>query len=895
MHNSILQITNESKTCLGTGFVVDKDHKGIFVATCGHVVNDCGETILIEGKKPSILKNSYSEGLDLAILYVENIDKEPLPIIDDKSVQTVQVIGYSKLLNDPKRESITNIKIKTGIEITKKSDLKIDAIKLYPTEPISRGYSGSPVICQTSNKVIGVVNIEVGDNTNYAISSKHLLEIHKFPDITTVSTEAMKKGLFTKIDKESYIFLEKQFEKNIEKSLTSFSTQPKIWVEPKLHTKNEDSILHNGNDTKVNISDIIDTPKSFIIQARPQFGLTCLAHYFIKEAWIHETPSFWLYLDSNELKPHKNTIEKLVQKKIKSYGLSMEDIECVVLDQFSVNINEAEKVLDIVSDLYKELPIILMTTFVENPLLNEKIEFPRNRNFDKLHLWALPRHGVRIVVNKYNDSCYIGIENTVVEKVIADLEVLNIPRTPLNCLTILKISEFEFDDSPVNRTEMIRRVLFLLFNVDQIPRYKARPDLKDTEYILGYFCEKMLRENNYSFTREGFLKRLKAFCVDCEIDLDVDVIFDVLYANNIITMRGQFFCFKFNYWILYFAAHRMHHNSDFANFIFEDMHYISYPELIEFYTGIDRRRDDALKILINDISDTCNKVQKKCGLPSEFDIYELAQWNPSKDTIEQMHSEVADGVLNSKLPDTIKDQYADSSYNRARPLTQSIHTILEEYSLLRLLKSVQAGAKALRNSDYSAPIIRHELLEAILRSWEQITKVLIVMAPILAEKGHATVDGASFTLNADDFEGSTENKFNSIIQVLPTNVVGWYKDDLFSKKMKTLLYKHIDNEKNKLRRHELNLLIITKRPIGWDKYIESYIKYENKNSFYLYDIYTTLMAEYQFSFATRESLSQLKKLIKMTVAKHDYGVKKISLKAINRISDDILPERDVKI
>lgn len=438
---------------------------------------------------------------------------------------------------------------------------------------------------------------------------------------------------------------------------------------------------------------------------------------------------------------------------------------------------------------------------------------------------------------------------------------------------------------------MIRRVLYLLFNVDEIPRYKDRPDLKDTEYILGYFCEKMLRENKYYFSRERFLERLKYFCENCEIDLDVDVIFDVLYANNIIVIRNQSFCFKSSFWIFYFAAHRMHHNLDFTNFILEDMHYTSYPELIEFYTGIDRRRDDALKMLIKDISHTCNVVKEKCGLPIEFDIYESAQWNPTEDNIEQMHSEVIDGVLNSNLPDTVKDQYADSSYNRARPLSQSIHTILEEYSLLRLLKSVQAGSKALRNSDYSTPSIRHELLETILISWEQLTKVLVVLAPILAEKGHARVDGASFILN-DDIYGSTEEKFYHILQVIPFNIVGWFKDDLFSKKMKTLLYKHIESEKNNLRKHELNLLILNKRPMGWEKHIEKYIISEKKNSFYLFDVYTTLRSEYQYSFASKESLAMLERLLKIIVAKHDYGVKTFGPKAIKKISDDVLPDRD---
>src|SRR3989304_568791 len=104
-----------------------------------------------------------------------------------------------------------------------------------------------------------------------------------------------------------------------------------------------------------------------------------------------------------------------------------------------------------------------------------------SREFDIFHLWTLRREHIRRVVVSYNRQKHIGDEEAVVARVATDLEVLNLHRTPLNCLTILKVSEVDFDDSPVNRTEMIHRVLFLLFNVDAIPNYKSRPDLKDCE------------------------------------------------------------------------------------------------------------------------------------------------------------------------------------------------------------------------------------------------------------------------------------------------------------------------------------------------------------------------------------------------------------------------------
>lgn len=906
MNKSILHISSDINNCLGTGFIVDKDENGVFVITCGHVVNNCQGSILVDDKPSKVISNKYEDGLDLAILYVEGILLEPLPISSKPTTSMVKVIGFSPLLKYKKLESINDIKINSNVSLKNSKDVKlktITAIKLSTHDSIASGYSGSPVICQDTNEVIGIVAIQKGDTTNYAINAKHIEDIHNIKNKQNnkrVFDNKPKKELTTKLSKEEYITIKVKFEQNFENSLKAFATQPKIWIEPKLSTEeeNSDSIQKDTTEleteTEIIVEDIINKPKSLLIQARQQYGLTSLSHYFIKEAWNNSQSAFWLYIDANEIKPYPKEIEKYVLQKLKELKLSIDDIECVVLDEFSSSIKDANKILNNISDFFKDISLVVMMTVVENPLLDEELTPPKNRDFSKLYLWSLSRHNIRKVVNAYNNEHYIEDEDKVVNKVASDLEVLNIPRTPLNCITILKISEIDFDDSPVNRTEMIKRMLFLLFNID-IPIYQTKPDLKDTEFVLGFFCEIMLKNKDYFFTKDYFISTINEFCNENEIDLDLHIIFNILFENNIIIIRHDKFCFKFSYWIFYFAAHRMQQNLDFANYILSDMNYTAYPELIEFYTGIDRSRNDALKTLTKDIKSTCNLVDKKCGLPSDFNIYNLIQWKPSEKIVEKMHKEVSEGVLNSNLPLSVKDQYADNTYDKSRPLNQSIHSILEEYSLLRLMKSISAGAKALRNSDFANPETRHTLLKEILRSWKQIIDVLLVITPILSKQGYATLDGASFVLNGS-FGETEEERLNRIIPVIPTNIVSWYRDDLFSNRMGTFLYNHIKQEENELLIHTLNLLIINKRPKMWETHLEKYIECEHKNSFYLSDIYKTLRAEYQYSFSSTADLKKIEKLIKACIAKHEFGIKKISKKSmadVDKKFKNFLPERKV--
>lgn len=685
-------------------------------------------------------------------------------------------------------------------------------------------------------------------------------------------------------------FVDRYLTKKLDDALVSFSSQPKVWVEPILN-KTAEVVKDADSDGNVNLIEFISNPKSTIIKALPQFGLTCLAHHLIREAWRTQGNAIWLYLDSKNLKPYPKNIKKAIDVEINLLGCKVEDVKCVILDSWTSTDDKAQKLLQNICTLFKDFPVIVMHTIDNSRIWIQTDKENLGREFEVLYLWALPRGHVRNVVAKYNEKRPVGDENLVIKRLVTDLEVLNLHRTPLNCLTLLKVLEIDFDESPVNRTELLKRILFLLFNVDDIPTYKVRPDLKDCEYVLGYFCETLLRNKEYFFTMESFLGELQTFCEKRVIDLEIQAVFDVLYTNNILIKSGNLFCFRYTYWIFFFAAQRMHHDQDFTKFIYDDKLYVQYPEIIEFYTGIDRRREDALRVLIEDIQTACDKVETKCGLPEELNPYRWAQWRSSEETLQKMRDEISDGVLNSKLPESVKDHYADRTYDRARPYCQSIEDLLGDYSFVFMMLATKAGARALRNSDYVNPDSKLELLRQIMRSWKQISKVLLITGPMMAVKGSAIYDGAAFFLSGD-FGDTPNERLGSILSVIPYNVVSWYIDDIYSAKMGPLLTKQLVNENDELNKHKLILLLIRRRPRDWKKYVQKYIESVKKNSFYLFDVYNTLRTQYRYSFASSQTLKDIEYLIKMALIKHMYGTKKPGTKVIKKFKKQVLPVRD---
>jgi hypothetical protein len=206
------------------------------------------------------------------------------------------------------------------------------------------------------------------------------------------------------------------------------------------------------------------------------------------------------------------------------------------------------------------------------------------------------------------------------------------------------------------------------------------------------------------------------------------------------------------------------------------------------------------------------------------------------------------------------------------------------------MQEIKATSRALRNSDYADPKLKKELLSEILRSWLQLSKILFALAPVLAARGNAGFAGASFMLNGD-FGNTFEEKLRNVLFANLTNVVGMFKDDIFSGKIGPLLYDRFEKESNPLIKQQLALLIIFGKPREWRQQIDKYIVALPKDSFFLYDVVNALRAQYRFAFVNENELREIGLMIKKGLAKHKFGIKNPGLDKIKLILNSNLPKR----
>ena len=657
----------------------------------------------------------------------------------------------------------------------------------------------------------------------------------------------------------SYFRSKEILKNNLKTSLSFFKDQPVVFIRPKISKERE------FNDEPNLLDQLIKEPEPSIIASHPQFGLTCLSHHIRLEAF--KLNKFWVYLDSKRIKARN--VKSEIDLQLKEFEKDVEEIKCIILDSWDSTIIDHRNILKLIDSEYRDIPIIIMANYMGFQL-NFTFDLSKlNSDLQLLHLQAMQRNKVREFVSKYNIEKNIEKEDLIVAKVVRDLEALNIHRTPFNCLTLLKALEREFNEDLVNRTNMIKAVLFILFtDADSFTYSTDKPDVNDACYVLGRFCKQLLEKKIRSFSKVDFLSKLKKFCKEHFVSLDIDMVLNILESNNIVLRFNDYLEFKHSYWIYYFAAIYMQYDEEFRNYIFKDKNYVNFPEIIDFFTGIDGKGDAAIDVLLADLNDLVTTVENKIGIVGDFNPFEQVIWNPSEHTIELIRKDISEKVKESNLPTIIKDQHADESYNSEAPYDQSISEFLNEYLVISLLQNIKASSRALRNSKWVNAKSRQDMMRAVLNGWEQMSKVLFWLSPTLAQKGSALYDGL-YVFILEKTEASYQKRLENILTANPSNVVDHFKDDLSSKKIGPLLYDAIENCTD-IQKHFISIFLIKERPTGWYNVLFEFMNLLHRNSFFLGNLYNTIRYEVEKGFVPKDELKKLKKLMSIVAAKIDY-------------------------
>lgn len=212
MKNSIVNIESANNNSFGTGFVIDKDDKGIYILTCQHVIEDVGIPIVENVLARVTVLGGF---LDMAVIYVPKLNLEPLPLAEQQNTNSdVMVIGFSRFNHKIiQKQHIEATLYKESIELhSSENDSFYNVRKIKAKEgfTFNRGNSGSPVICQISRKVIAMISNKEGNSLAYAINIENLKDVWTDIPKNILDIKKLKVSnntplsLISKTDKKEY-------------------------------------------------------------------------------------------------------------------------------------------------------------------------------------------------------------------------------------------------------------------------------------------------------------------------------------------------------------------------------------------------------------------------------------------------------------------------------------------------------------------------------------------------------------------------------------------------------------------------------------------------------------------------------------------------------------------
>ncbi len=668
----------------------------------------------------------------------------------------------------------------------------------------------------------------------------------------------------------------------LKEDLMCYHNYAPCWLPRMISAEPETS---SSNDLTVDsLGSLIGENGHFAIRAMPEFGLTSAGRWIALESWT-ATMTYYAFVDASTMQAHESAIHEAVEKSRQRDKVPADiPISGIIVDNWDPDDERHIRISNNLSKEYQESSLILLcrTPFVAD-LVNvshPKLKFDISTKF----LWALTREDIYNLTDDFLQSSELSDCEKVAARVLDDLESLNIHRTPLNAINLLKGVELHFDESPVNRTEVIERVLILLFaRYNLIPKYSTKPDLKDCQFAIGGFCEKLVRGKRTTFQKSEFISAVDGYCEGKSIFLDSHLLFGFLCNENILHAKPSGYEFRFSYWLHFFAAHRMRHSSNFFDYISENRRYSEFPELLEFYSGIDRHRQDLVDRLTQDLSDLNDTLEERTKIPPSFEPFTKAKWHTSDKEVLEIEEEIDRSAEASALPREKRQAIADQSFDRSRAYKQELRQFLEQASFPHAVAVMEVASKVLRKSEHVDTEPKIKLLQQIVRCWTKICQLGVILCPVLAARGFASFEGFGFVVVDMPSDLSEESKRFGILSAIPRSIVRNYQRALFSKKNGPLLSQFTLSPDFEIFDKFLGAHIISiQRPPGWVESMKGYLDSCAKDTFMLHDVLRALIQERQISYITKSEDKEIKEVMATALLKHKTGKGNQGKKALDK-------------
>lgn len=680
--------------------------------------------------------------------------------------------------------------------------------------------------------------------------------------------------------------IEADIDLQLRDAMKAYSGIPELkWEDRLVSTQPVENYTKIPSDQLLSENEVVAQRGDVMILSPRDYGLTCYGLHFAKVLFQNFKEKS-VFIGNPNIKI--NTIQDLIKTKEEQYNISGKDIGWFIIDEWILSKEKEKELLSFFHETFPDARLLLLSPRPEKFFTSASGLISR-KEIQYLHLTPLSRTQLRHIASSFNKYKYIAEEDILLKRLDNDIRSFNMHRSPMNCINLLYVFGSSFDRNPINRTQVLERVLNLIFDNDTPPVYSTTPDIKDCIRVLGILSKNMIKTNVFNFTRMSFVNLVNEYSMDQDLTIDSNYLFDLLLRNHIIIPEIDRFRFKASYWVYFFAACRMQTDKEFAEFIVKDERYMNYPMILEFFSGLSRQENGIIQRVTQDLDTVISNVKNKIGLPKGWAPYNMIKIKSTEAQKKRVLDSLDGEIRGSNLPMDVKDVMADIDYDQRKPFHQDVFKILNKYEVGTLMNFVPIASRVLRNSDYADRDLRRLLFSKIIESWKTLLDAISLFAPVLALKGEVSFGGALFIFvdKIDDIDLS--RRILHVLECIPSNILRWFEQDIYSSRNSRLYYNYLNESKSYLAKNLVASLIIRQLPDDWKLPITSYLKSLDENSFYLSDSINSMIYTYSSQPTTDEDAAALKELIRIGIARFRVQMRSLTPFQIDRI----VPNKDL--
>jgi predicted MPP superfamily phosphohydrolase len=572
-----------------------------------------------------------------------------------------------------------------------------------------------------------IPDVELGDDNGMFVTD--------IPSTQEVTKLQFKLGIARKIQD---LYLEDKNE-----HLLSYYTNTKapknineLFVMPIIVDKEQYGLENEDKEEHFNVMDICTSNKNQIIFGMKESGKTVLMDKILIEFTnnIERYEKIPVHIDFGVFS-HSRFETEISQ----FLGVKILDIESllinqdvvILIDNFEFSKKANFKKIDLLQNLIKKYPNIQviaassLTLSGEIPL--ELFDYSEIALFRILTIKNFRVKQIRELMIKWFKNSDNFVSDEKVDNLIKVFHSFNLPSNPLAVSMFLWIIEQQENYKPINNASMLENFVERLFKKQcKVEIYSDNFDYRNKERLLAEIAFKMYEANNknYYLTYNEVLNFVHEYLIVRKFEdfNDIEIIEHFIEVGVLLIEKSDYedkLRFRFNCIFKYFLMKKMDYSEKFKNYVLSEENYLNFIDEIDYYTGLNRGKDDILNLVVDRMSkeyeDIIQKVEsEKYGFDNYFET--------SRCITSQLDTAFVDKITKSEKPtedqlDKVQDKLLDKLDSE-----NGIERKEEVKPLEKLEKLWVLSARVLKNTEET------EVKDLKLNTLRKVTKCSMAFA-----------------------------------------------------------------------------------------------------------------------------------------------------------------------